>query len=193
MRRCVFMYLPGPGQRFLTLKSAAKPPAQLLQKQPGGFLPPAMTSWNTTWGRKSKGGKRFLSFIRGCIKIVQCGRTLQDSGERGCKAQPVVGLLYFNAFKKKGGYSVTWMVSCRKAVPQAPSLGRFDVLLLSFEVEKCGLCFLFVGEKCGEIDKKLMYVCLCVRACMHACVRDRARICMCSSDKNRIFVGWCVF
>lgn len=52
------------------------------------------------------------------------------------------------------------MVSCRKAVPQAPSLGRFDVLLLSFEVEKCGLCFLFVGEKYGEIDKKLM----CARA-----------------------------
>lgn len=76
-------------------------------------------------------------------------------------------LLYFNAFKKKGGgYSVTWMVSCRKAVPQAPSLGRFDVLLPSFEVEKCGLCFLFVGEKYGEIDKKLMYVCLCV--CVHA-------------------------
>lgn len=58
------------------------------------------------------------------------------------------------------------MVSCRKAVPQAPSLGRFDVLLPSFEVEKCGLCFLFVGEKYGEIDKKLMYVCLCV--CVHA-------------------------
>lgn len=55
------------------------------------------------------------------------------------------------------------MVSCRKAVPQAPSLGRFDVLLLSFEVEKCGLCFLFVGEKYGEIDKKLM----CARARMN--------------------------
>lgn len=53
------------------------------------------------------------------------------------------------------------MVSCREAVPQAPSLGRFEALLPSFEVEKCGLCFLFVGEKCGEIDKKLM---LCVRA-----------------------------
>lgn len=70
------------------------------------------------------------------------------------------------------------MVSCRKAVPQAPSLGRFDVLLLSFEVEKCELCFLFVGEKYGEIDKKLM----CVRA--SECV---------AQIKNRIFVGWCVF
>lgn len=49
---------------------------------------------------------------------------------------------------------------------QAPSLGSFDVLLLSFEVEKCGLCFLFVGEKCGEIDKKLMgaRACQCVNA-----------------------------
>lgn len=51
------------------------------------------------------------------------------------------------------------MVSCREAVPQAPSLGRFDVLLLllllSFEVEKCGRCILFVGEEYGEIDKKL--------------------------------------
>ncbi len=79
------------------------------------------------------------------------------------------------------------MVSCRKAVPQAPSLGRFDVLLLSFEVEKCGLCFLFVGEKYGEIDKKLMCVSL------YVCVRARVCVRMCSPDKNRIFVGWCVF
>lgn len=69
-------------------------------------------------------------------------------------------MLDFTFTFKKGGYSGTWMVSCRKAVPKAPSLGRFDVLLLSFEVEKCGLCFLFVGEKYGEIDKKLMCVCV---------------------------------
>lgn len=61
--------------------------------------------------------------------------------------------------------SVTWMVSCRKAVPQAPSLGRFEALLPSFEVEKCGLCFLFVGEKYSEIDKKLMCVCARVSEC----------------------------
>lgn len=52
---------------------------------------------------------------------------------------------------------------CREAVPEAPSLGRFDVLLLSFEVEKCGLCSLFVGEKYCMIDKKLVCVCLCAR------------------------------
>lgn len=63
------------------------------------------------------------------------------------------------------------MVSCRKAVTQAPSLGRFDVLLLSFEVEKCGLCFLFVGEKYGEIDKKLMCVCACLSMAEYVCVR----------------------
>lgn len=55
----------------------------------------------------------------------------------------------------------------REAVPQAPSLGRFDVLLLSFEVEKCGLCFLLVGEKYGVIDKKL--------ACVHVLGKERKR------------------
>ncbi|KAK2919437.1 hypothetical protein Q8A73_003808 [Channa argus] len=64
-----------------------------------------------------------------------------------------------NRFSRQfaGGYSGTWMVSCRKAVPQAPSLGRFDVLLLSFEVEKCGLCFLFVGEKC-DLTPPVIYI-----------------------------------
>lgn len=59
-------------------------------------------------------------------------------------------------FSNQAGYPSAWTAGCRKAVPQAPSLGRFDVLLPSFEVEKRGLCFLFVGEKYGEIDKKLM-------------------------------------
>lgn len=62
-----------------------------------------------------------------------------------------------------------------KAVPQAPSLGRFDVLLPSFEVEKCGLCFLFVGEKYGEIDKKLIYVCVCV--CVAQIKKKNTNIC----------------
>lgn len=119
-------------------------------------------------GRTVEGGT-LLSFIRGCIEIVQCDRTLLDRERRGCRRRLLLD--YFNVFKK-GGYSVTWMVSCRKAVPQAPSLGRFDVLLLSFEVEKCGLCFLFVGEKYGEIDKKLI------------CARARVCVCVCSPDKN---------
>ena len=75
------------------------------------------------------------------------------------------------------------MVSCRKAVPQAPSLGRFDVLLLSFEVEKCGLCFLFVGEKYGEIDKKLMCVCVCV--CVCACLRACPYECVAQIKKKK--------
>ena len=45
--------------------------------------------------------------------------------------------------------------------PPPPPPGRFEALPPSFEVEKRALCFLFVGEKRGEIDKKLM---LCARA-----------------------------
>lgn len=76
---------------------------------------------------------------------------------------------------------------CREAVPEAPSLGRFDVLLLSFEVEKCGLCSLFVGEKYGMIDKKL--VCVCAfgkeREGAHECVAKIKK----NKKKHRVFVG----
>lgn len=102
--------------------------------------------------------KRVFFCMPGYINIVSV-RTLQY-GEKPGRSRRLL-LDYFKVFKK-GSCSVTWMVSCREAVPQAPSLGRFDVLLLSFEVEKCRLCLLFVGEKYGEIDKKLICVCVCV-------------------------------
>lgn len=36
-------------------------------------------------GEKSRGGGTLLSFIRGCIEIVQCDRTLLDRERRGCR------------------------------------------------------------------------------------------------------------
>lgn len=73
----------------------------------------------------------------------------------------ILGIVVWNTFwllvsrvgYNNEGYSYASMVSCKNAVPQAPSLGRFDVLLQCFEVEKCRLCLLFVGEKYAKIDK----------------------------------------
>lgn len=84
MRRCVFffMYLPGPGQRFLTLKSAVKPSAPVGVETARRISTACHDSLKHYLGRKkSRGGENapLRLFIRGCVeKIAQCDRTLQD-------------------------------------------------------------------------------------------------------------------
>lgn len=67
------MRLPGPGQRFFTLKSAVKPSAQPLQKQPGGS---AVASLRTIWGNLEGRG---LVLGAPASAVVPSGRTRRGS------------------------------------------------------------------------------------------------------------------
>lgn len=81
------MYLPGPGQRFFfTLKSAAQPSAQLLQKQPGGSGHRSFT--HRRWGGGTGRPRAFCARIRvGCCPewkdVTGASRVLSDYSNIG--------------------------------------------------------------------------------------------------------------
>lgn len=74
-----FMSLPGPGQRFLTLKSAVKPPAPVASETARRISTACHDFLKHYLGEESRGGgdavsssSSSFSFIRGCIKKKNC-------------------------------------------------------------------------------------------------------------------------
>lgn len=103
-----FMYLPGPGQRFLTLKSAVKPSAPVGVETARRISTACHDSLKHYLGRKkSRGGENapLRLFIRGCVeKIAQCDRTLQDREQCGCRLSLLLDyftLTFFQQQKKE--------------------------------------------------------------------------------------------
>lgn len=131
------MYLPGPGQRFLTLKSAVKPWAQLLQKQPEEFyrLPWLLETLPGEGSRRwwwMGGGERTLLLLTAAFNSsknnntppLRCDRTVagRSAAAAAVRTQACCwsALLFAWEKKKTGGYSVTWMVSCSKSCSTGP-------------------------------------------------------------------------